>query len=44
MRPDQGNGAGAPHADYGITALVLQGGGALANTRFLERCSFFWSY
>jgi hypothetical protein len=28
MTPDQGNGACGPHPDYGLTALVLQGGGA----------------
>jgi hypothetical protein len=27
MTPDQGNGAGEPHPDYGLTARVLQGGG-----------------
>jgi len=31
MTGDQKNGAGAPHLDYGITALVLQGGGALGS-------------
>src|SRR3974390_484512 len=27
----EGGGAGAPHPDYAITALVLQGGGALGS-------------
>jgi NTE family protein len=27
----QKNGAGAPHPDYAVTALVLQGGGALGS-------------
>jgi NTE family protein len=31
MAISQGNGASAPHPDYEITALVLQGGGALGS-------------
>ena len=31
MTAHQGNGAGGPHPDYGLTALVLQGGGALGS-------------
>jgi len=31
MTLDQHNGSGAPHPDYAITALVLQGGGALGS-------------
>ena len=27
----QKNGSGAPHPDYAVTALVLQGGGALGS-------------
>jgi len=31
MTLDRGNGSGAPDADYAVTALVLQGGGALGS-------------
>ena len=31
MNLHQNNGSGAPHPDYAITALVLQGGGALGS-------------